>query len=481
MTAEIAILNKTAVALAADSAVTISAGQKEQKVYDSADKLFELSNRNPIGIMIYNETSYVQVPLPLLIRKFRADCQEVGSVKEIAKKFLAYLHEFGLSASPEILDSNIASVLHPVLDVIVKRLQRKLQDAFTRESRPPENPREFVEQVLSEEVELCRDIYESQKDAEFVGDGEFAVNSEAEAIARELIGDMFPAATELQLGKMMELSRLILRKAIMSPSFTGVVIAGFGNKELFPTLISFEIDGIVCGQLKYQETNFVDIDRRGSRAQVIPFAQKEIVERFLYGLDEDIERQIVDFCSQSVPTIRNQIERTINFVNDEQRRGWVQSVGAAERSFIHGLRKATFDEIRSKSRSEIEGMVEFMPKPELAKMAEALVNLTSIKRRVSKGFETVGGPIDVAVISQSEGFVWIKRKHYFPAELNSRYFERIRDGVRRSWEVEHGPGSNTRQANAKRRRAAKEGKGETRRGAKRGRGGDDEGDGEGAL
>jgi hypothetical protein len=31
-------------------------------------------------------------------------------------------------------------------------------------------------------------------------------------------------------------------------------------------------------------------------------------------------------------------------------------------------------------------MVEFMPKPELAKMAEALVNLTSIKRRVSSAF-----------------------------------------------------------------------------------------------
>ena len=71
-------------------------------------------------------------------------------------------------------------------------------------------------------------------------------------------------------------------------------------------------------------------------------------------------------------------------------------------------------------------MVEFMPKPEMARMAEALVNLTSIKRRVSRGMETVGGPIDVAVISRSEGFVWVKRKHYFPAELNSRFFERKR-------------------------------------------------------
>lgn len=54
MTAEIAILNKDAIALAADSAVTISAGDKEEKTYDSADKLFELCRHNPIGVMIYN-------------------------------------------------------------------------------------------------------------------------------------------------------------------------------------------------------------------------------------------------------------------------------------------------------------------------------------------------------------------------------------------------------------------------------------------
>ena len=57
-------------------------------------------------------------------------------------------------------------------------------------------------------------------------------------------------------------------------------------------------------------------------------------------------------------------------------------------------------------------------------MAEALIDLTSIKRKVSQGMETVGGPVDVAVISKNDGFVWIKRKHYFPAEINSRYFER---------------------------------------------------------
>jgi hypothetical protein len=101
----------------------------------------------------------------------------------------------------------------------------------------------------------------------------------------------------------------------------------------------------------------------------------------------------------------------------------------AEKAFLNGLKTDAFEQIRSLSQSAIEDMVEFMPKPEIAKMAEALVNLTSIKRRVSRGMETVGGPIDVALISQAEGFVWIKRKHYFPANLNARYFARVGSGM----------------------------------------------------
>jgi hypothetical protein len=81
--------------------------------------------------------------------------------------------------------------------------------------------------------------------------------------------------------------------------------------------------------------------------------------------------------------------------------------------------------IKSAKRKEIENMALFTPKKELAFFAEAMINLTSIKRRVSAEEETVAGPIDVAVISRNEGLVWVKRKHYFDAALNPRYLHRL--------------------------------------------------------
>jgi len=87
--------------------------------------------------------------------------------------------------------------------------------------------------------------------------------------------------------------------------------------------------------------------------------------------------------------------------------------------------------------SPIVNVVGILPKDELASMAEALVNLTSFKRRITMDAETVGGPIDVAVISKGDGFVWIKRKHYFKPELNPHFFRNyFREGCENENEQE---------------------------------------------
>jgi len=64
-----------------------------------------------------------------------------------------------------------------------------------------------------------------------------------------------------------------------------------------------------------------------------------------------------------------------------------------------------------------------LPKEELASIAETLVELTSFKRRVSTEDETVGGPVDVMVITKGDGLIWVKRKHYFDEKLNHHFFK----------------------------------------------------------
>ena len=59
MTAEVAVLNSVGVALAADSAVTV--GLQTGKIYTSADKLFQLSDHAPVGVMVYGSANFLGV------------------------------------------------------------------------------------------------------------------------------------------------------------------------------------------------------------------------------------------------------------------------------------------------------------------------------------------------------------------------------------------------------------------------------------
>jgi len=56
------------------------------------------------------------------------------------------------------------------------------------------------------------------------------------------------------------------------------------------------------------------------------------------------------------------------------------------------------------------GNVGHLPAEETAQLAELLIKLTAFRQHVADEEEDVGEPIDVAVISKADGFVWHKRK-----------------------------------------------------------------------
>ena len=63
-----------------------------------------------------------------------------------------------------------------------------------------------------------------------------------------------------------------------------------------------------------------------------------------------------------------------------------------------------------------------MPIQDAINLSEYLVNLAINFAKYRPGAPSVGGPVEIAVISKHEGFKWIKRKHYFSKELNINNF-----------------------------------------------------------
>ena len=63
-------MNKQAVALAADSAVTVI-GARGNKIYNAANKLFALSKWEPVGVMVYGGAEYMGIPWETVIKMYR--------------------------------------------------------------------------------------------------------------------------------------------------------------------------------------------------------------------------------------------------------------------------------------------------------------------------------------------------------------------------------------------------------------------------
>ena len=199
---------------------------------------------------------------------------------------------------------------------------------------------------------------------------------------------------------------------------SGIVIAGFGETEIFPALYEVAIFGMIEGYLKFNIQRRTEIGSDGSYASIVPFAQAEMVHRFMEGIDPEYLNYLRSSTTELLYRFGTELLDFHKPSTPINRRG-VRS--AAKRMVEKQFEPAAEDFRKRRFIDPIMDIVEYLPRDELANMAEALVNLTSVKRRVSLEQETVGGPIDIAVISKGDGFVWTKRKQDFDEMLNPDY------------------------------------------------------------
>lgn len=59
-----------------------------------------------------------------------------------------------------------------------------------------------------------------------------------------------------------------------------------------------------------------------------------------------------------------------------------------------------------------------MPIKDAIELAEFLAQTSASFVRFLPGADTVGGDLDIATVTKYEGFRWIRRKHFYPQELN---------------------------------------------------------------
>ena len=423
MTAEIGVMNRLGVALAADSAVTI--GGDTRKVFSSADKLFQLAMAAPVGIMIYGNASFIELPWEMVIKVFRT---RLGTTTHphlvgYAEAFVTYLKQQSSLFTPEL---ELASVKR-LVSVLLYNLRQRISDSISKKAEAQNGlDAEDLPQIIADLVSARHDVIVGRPFLEGFVEGDIAHARDTYGrMIDELLSEIFgslPMRPETREA-IIELALHALVRRFMGPSMSGIVIAGFGEDEYVPSLIHYHIEEKALSRVRLSRVDNTTI-AAGTEAAIVPFAQSDAASTFLEGIAPQLQKEMQASVNALFDGTKDAIIEELREENaDLAARLDAQLTPALQTTLARLF--VGWSEMRERFWSPVLDMVEALPKDELAAAAEALVNLTKFRRRVTPVHESVGGPIDVALITKGDGFVWVKRKHYFSPELNPRAIGRL--------------------------------------------------------
>jgi len=417
-------MNRNAVALAADSAVTLQFPEGP-KIYDT-NKLFTLSKFRPVGVMIYGSADFMGIPWETIIKGYRKQLGDRGfaKVQDYAKDFLAFIERHQSFFPDDRQRSACYDLCQMWLRWVKIKLRKQVESAIRNSGRVPEDAvRQMFRDIVNEDIRNLRKRKPLANLSRLSVAGLMRKyrNNIRQAI-RDEIQNLSGAVTARRLE---EGCALAILRDLYKPRESGLIIAGFGDEEFCPSLCCHVLDSIIGGRLRVLEnlSKRTVIRPGGTSASVIPFAQGEMVSLFMEGIDADYADYVKSFVTESFvtgypQTISSILEKHLDKTEIDEVLAKLREIG---KQLSTKLDEAIETYAKEKHTDPIVQIVNYLPKEELAVMAEALVNLTVVKRHVARQAETVGGPIDVAIISRGDGFVWIKRKHYFKAELNPHF------------------------------------------------------------
>lgn len=379
MTAEIGIINRRGIALAADSAMTVSTTNKVTVIND-ATKLFSLKNKNYVGMMIYQNEEFMNVPWEVIIDSF-SDYMEDNvepHLNNYVSLFLDYLND---------------------LDIYTEQTEEQLilNNAWTALNYLPDNPQSIDE--IEDALNKLQQTFHANK----------LIDMSVEELSQKyekLINKVFETKYNHQANDLESLFvktvMELITSTVMSNNYTGLIIAGYGSKDLFPSLYQLSIDGRINGQIKYkiETVDITEPKRCNTTGGIIPFAQSDVVKELISGIDPGLKNTI----TQQASNIINKLDQYIDsfYPSDNRMQDFKNSIN----SIVQQRYSYFTNYIKNNYSDPIVDFVESLSLNEMGKMAQTLVNLTSFRRKYAGDIRTVGGITKVLLISKANGPVW---------------------------------------------------------------------------
>lgn len=421
MTAIVGVLNKHAVAIAADSAVTVNVSSGH-KVLNSANKIITLSKLHPIAVMIYSSASFMGTPWDLIIKLYREELKDIekDSIGDYIEDFILYLSKNNFFCS----DENKEKFLFYCFSKFYKKIEN--ESLFEVGGNVTDENKQFLLETIEKKLLAEKDSFDKREKCAGLSSYTFTqfdsyIGNKFDELKEYIVNKT--GASETVFETLKESFFSLLKSDISLIPYTGLVFVGYGKNDIYPSLMPVNISLAFDNVIKY---SFDDAAKavigEENSAAICPFAQTDVMETVLTGIDPIINKSIENLFIKSLEAYSTLLKAYIKSTTND-----VSLLKKIESIDLFGIGHVFNEEIDKLIRKQyiapLINTVAYLEKEDMADMAESLISLTYLKRRMTSSEESVGGPVDVAIISKTDGIIWIKRKHYFKPELNHHFFD----------------------------------------------------------
>ena len=418
MTAIVGVLNRQGVAFAADSAATHS---KTHKITNHANKIFSLSKYRPVGLAIYNTLSFMGVPWETLIKDYR---QKIGdtsfaSMDGYIDSFWSYLKTDVIPRWDNIQKNNLISFASGFYNQVFEEAKNDIGGTIDQN-----NTVSFFT-ALDSKMNLYTKVYSAKNICDELNDYTEAaiyayIPAQIDSLLIPLL-QMNGCPQDIKDKFLNSMLAILKARENTYTSYSGLIFWGFGENEFYPSYYEYNISIAFDGRLKYFQVKSANTEQCG--AAIASFAQTDMAITLMRGIAPDLSEECYKFYEKSINEFKTELLTQLHSAGAPQALlNIINSIDVTNKA--QKYRDGIENFIKINHTDRLLEAIGYLSKEDLAEIAENMVSMTYLNRRFTSQEESVGGPVDVAVITKGDGFVWIKRKHYFDANINHQYFER---------------------------------------------------------
>lgn len=395
MTAQVAVLNLSGIAIASDTYVTTFTGG-EAKSMGNSQKIYELGAQHKVVILHSGAIGINQIPHHLHLSEwFRTLSMPLPTLQAYADSYRTWSASekrmLRPAAEARIINATLNEQYYDIARELDEAKEKLVFDEGATDRKRKAATLQAYKQVISNNVGYFGGL-ESYTGITAKGVEKSLADNETDVVGKvEYIFGRFELPQDA-LDTLVALAVPTLMKMQPMAADSELAFVGFGDEEPFGGVIRMSCRGLYAGALVALTKERYKVEPEDNPSGISYFAQREAMWAFISGYNGDIMEEVKKL-------IWRKVEEKWGDTTEEEI-GWnlAQEIESAIEEFS-----------QNKFVSPMLKTIEAMSTSSLADLAESLVGLQATSTYSKAGAATVGGLIEVVTIDRIRGVQWKRR------------------------------------------------------------------------